>query len=117
MGKPDLLPIHPYRPGSICVHIYLITRSCNILHIHAIQVYYYTLLWMTDCMVALADPPDRNTPPVEKMVEFYRTEAHHLNVVFSETYSLQLSRGCQLFAAQYHRQSDLQRDCVFFSQL
>ena len=37
------------------------------------------------CLTALAGPPDRNTPSEENMIEVYRTEAHRLNVVFSET--------------------------------
>ena len=78
---------HLYRPDSMCVHT--LSQNCNYLHIHATELHYassnYTLLWTTDYLVAFAGPPDRNTPSEEKMVEVYQTEAHRLNVVFSET--------------------------------
>ena len=35
--------------------------------------------------MAVAGPPDRNTPSEENLVQVYRTEARRLNVVFSET--------------------------------
>ena len=37
------------------------------------------------CLKAPAGPPDRNTSSEENLIEVYRTEAHRLNVVFSET--------------------------------
>ena len=53
---------------------------------HAVGFYSKLSFLVGDyCLMALAGPPDRNTPSEENMIEVYRTEAHLLNVVFSET--------------------------------